>query len=156
MPVKSVCAWGSGRIAGIKSNRTPHSGGPLCSAGSVCIHVVLSVRSSRSVSLCLLWAGECIRHCFSYVGWPCLMPWPQKPLLLNQTRVPKGQGGTPPSGPMEGAEYWEDDSEKRRHFWMDVAERKMHDRMEGKTTSRHGLCHISSRWKRPSLSLWCP
>lgn len=111
MPVKSVCAWGSGRIAGIKSNRTPHSGGPICSAGSVCIHVVLSGRSSRSVSLCLLCAGECIQHCSSYGGWPCQMLWPQRPLLLNQTRAPRGQGGTLPSMPSGSREvargrYW--------------------------------------------------
>lgn len=111
MPVKSVCAWGSGRIAGIKSNRTPHSGGPICSAGSVCIHVVLSGRSSRSVSLCLLCAWEFIQHCFSYGGWPCQMLWPQRPLLLNQTRAPRGQDGTPPSMPSGSREvgrgrYW--------------------------------------------------
>lgn len=46
-----VCARGSGHIARIKSNRTPHSGGSICTVGSVCIHVVLSVTSFRSISL---------------------------------------------------------------------------------------------------------
>lgn len=110
MPVKSVCA--RGHIGWIKPNRTPHSGGSICTAGSVCIHVVLSVRSSRSVSLCLLCLGECIRHCLPYVGWLCQMPRPQRPLLFNQTRVPRGQGGTPPSMPGgkredAGEEMWQ-------------------------------------------------
>lgn len=58
-----VCVrlWG-GRIAGIKSNRTPHSGGPVRTAPFVCILAALSAGLSRSVSLCLPLAGERMRR----------------------------------------------------------------------------------------------
>lgn len=153
MPVKSVCAWGSGRIAGIKSNRTPHSGGSLCSAGSVCIHVLLSVRSSRSVSLCLLCAAECIQHCFLYVGWPCQMPWPQKPLLLNQTRGPRGQSGTPP--PMPSRTETSLERVIGRYEWMWQEERCKRGWKSSQRKQRLSPHRISTRWKRHS-SLYGP
>lgn len=89
----NLCARGSGHIAGIKSNRTPHSGGPLSTVGSVCIHVVLSASPvGASLTICSV-----LENVYGFVSYmrvdPARCRGHKKPPPVNQTTIPRGQGG---------------------------------------------------------------